>query len=597
MPSPRKIPLPIATGIVLNRTDYEAQGRYIDSQWIRFVDGQPEKIGGFEQWNEPGDELTGRCRSILCWQDFNYNIWHAFGCHDRLVAFDQDKVKTNITPYVETGTLANPFTTTSGSAIVNVSDTAHGLVIGQYVNFSGASAVGGITIDGEYDVTSVVDANNYTITHSVAAGSSAGPGGGASVAFSYELAAGNINVTNGGGWGIGRWGEDTWGTERSSTTYIQFPRLWSLDQYGQYLLAMPSGGGLYQWDVNPSNRAALVTNAPATGLYMFVTSERMVVVLGADGDFMEMKWCDDDDNTVWTPADSNTANIRRLQEGSRLMAGTRLVQQVNLVWSDTAIYLMQFVPTNTVYSIRMIAKTCGLIGPQAFCVADGVAFWMSSNTFYMYSGQLQEIPRYEEIEPIFDEINNDQRFKITCYYNPIHREVWWLYPSGTSQEPDRYVFVSLKTWDWHTGTFDRTAFGLRNPLGQYVLLATDASGVIYQHETGVDADGIAQDWYLESGFMDIENGNSGLNIDGYVPDFFRRSGTVDITFTSRDLPEDTTSQETVTKQIAEGDTIVDVRHFGRQSKVKLSQTDVVGGDFRLGAHQLEVTGTPTKRND
>lgn len=597
MAEARKIPLPISSGVVLNRTEYEAQGRWVDCDHIRFVDGQPEKIGGWEQWNPTGNILTGICRSILCWQDFSFNIWHVFGTTTRLWVYNQDGVRSNITPYSSTGTLANPFTTTNGSAVVAVADTAHGLVVDQYVNFSGASAVGGITISGEYQVTGVTDADNYTITHSAAATSSAGPGGGASVAYSYELAPGNINVSTGGGWGIGLWGEGTWGTERTSTTYVQLPRRWALDQYGQYLLAMPSGGKLYQWQLSTSTRAAVVTNSPSSGLYMFVTSERIIVVLGADGDFMTLKWCDDDDNTIWTPGDSNTANIRKLQEGSRLMAGARVAQGVNVVWSDTAIYLMQFTGTNTVYSTRIVGTGCGLVGPNAFVIVDGIAYWMAPSTFHMYGGQLSTLPRWEEIRPIFDQLDDEQRFKVHAHYNPEFREIWWQYPSTGESECDRYVKVNIDSWDWDIGTLARTAFGYKNVIGQYTILATDQSGVIYEHETGVDDDGLALDWHIEAGFIDLDSGNAGLNIDGYVPDFSRQTGAIDLTFTSRDLPEDTVNQETVTKTIAEGDTIVDLRHFGRQTKLKLSQTDVVGGTFGLGAHRLEVTGTPTKRND
>lgn len=597
MPEARKIPFPVATGIVLNKTDYEAQGRYIDCDHIRFVDSQPQKIGGWSQWSEPGDDLTGICRAILCWQDFNYNVWHAFGCVDRLLVFDQDKARSNITPFEETGTLTNPFSTTSGSAVVTVADTAHGVVVGQFVNFSGASAVGGITVNGEYQVASVIDANSYTITHSSAATSTAGPGGGASVSYSYELAAGNQNVSAGGGWGIGLWGEGTWGTERSSATYIQLPRFWSLDKYGQDLLAMPSGGTVYRWQRNPANRAAALANAPATGEYMFVTSERIIVVLGADGDFMLMKWCDDDDPTLWTPAADNTANVRRLQQGNRLMAGAQLAQAINLVWSDTAVYLMQFTGNNNVYATRVIGANCGLISPAAFAVVDSMAFWMGTTTFHMYGGQLAQIPRSDEIEEVFKEINSAQRFKIHCHFNPEFREIWWFYPSTGNLECDKYVMVSLDTFDWVIGTLERTAFGVCALIGNSIVFAIDDNGVVYQHEVGVDADGAALDWHIETGFMDIENGNAGLDIDGYIPDFFRQTGTIDLTFTSRDLPEDTSNLETVTKEIAEGDTIIDLRHFGRQSKMRLSQNDVMGGDFRLGAQRLEVRGTPTKRHD
>lgn len=597
MPEARKIPLPISAGVALNQTEYEAQGRWIDMDHIRFVEGQPEKIGGYEQWNDPGTDLTGVCRSIMCWQDFNYNLWNAFGTSERLWVYSNNKVRSNITPYILSGTLANPFTTTISSPIVTVAHSGHGLVVGQYVNFSGASAVGGITISGEYTVTNLIDANSYRITHSAAATSSAGPGGGASVSYSYELAYGNTNASSGGGWGLDTWGTGTWGTEHTSSTYLQLPRYWSFDKYGQYLLAMPSGGGLYQWTLNVANRAAVVTNAPTIGQFMFVTSERIVVVLGADGDMMLLKWCDDDDNTVWTPGDANTANSRKLQEGSRLMAGTRMAQGVNLVWSDTAIYLMQFTGTNTVYSTRVVGTQCGLIGPGAFTVVDGVAFWMTPTSFQMYAGQMATLPRWEEVRPIFDNIDATQRFKTTCHYNPEHREIWWVYPSAGSLEPDKYVMVNIDSWDWSIGTISRTVFGLKPFLGKYQILATDSAGVIYEHELGVDADGVAFDWYIESGFFDLENGNSGLNVDGYIPDFSRQTGTINVTITTKDMPEDTATEDTVTKAITTSDTIVDMRSFGRQAKIRLSQSSVVGGDFGLGAHRLEVIGTATKRHD
>lgn len=597
MPEANKIPMPIQPGQVLNRTEYEAQGRYVSVDHVRFKDGQPEKIGGWVQWNLSGDEITPICRSILIWVDFSFNLWHAFGTSSRLWVFDQDKYCANITPISETGTLANPFQTISGSQSVTVNHTSHGLVVDQYVTFSGATAVGGITVSGEYRVVLTPSLDTYVIEHATAAASTDGPGGGASVSYSYELGPGNRNVTVGGGWGIGRWGEGTWGTERTSYAYMQFPRYWSLDKYGQHLLALPSGGRLYRWQLNPSVRAEVVANAPASGQYMFVTSERIVVVLGADNDLMLMKWCDDDNITVWTPAEDNTANIRRLQEGTRLVAGTRLAQSVNLVWSDTSLYLMQFTATNTVYSTRVVGSNCGLVGPAAFCVVDGIAFWMSPHTFYMYGGQISHLPRADEIEAIFDEMDPIQRVKVNCHFNPIHREIWWLYPTINSPEPNRYVMVNIDTWDWATGTLDRTAFGLRILTSNYTPMAVDANGVIYEHETGKDADGLPLPWHVETGFFDLQDGNIGINVDGYIPDFARQVGPIDVTFTSRDLPEDNSNLDAVTKTLNEGDTILDIRHFGRQSKLRLSQDDALGGDFRLGAHRIEVSGVPSKRHD
>lgn len=591
----RKIPLPLQPGIVLGMTEYEAQGRFIDCDHVRFVDGQPEKIGGWEQWNTDGDELTPVCRTALFWQDFNYNTWFSFGTSSRLWVFDQDKTRTNITPWESTGTLANPFSTTDTLTTVNVADVAHGLAVGQYVNYSGAAAVGGITIDGEYQVTAVVDADNYTITHSAAATSTAGPGGGGSVAFSYELEAGNIDVTLGGGWGLGRWGEGTWGTERSSVTYSQLPRIWALDRYGQHLLAMPMNGTLYRWQLNVATRAEAVSNAPSSGLYMFVTSERIVVVLGADGDFMTLKWCDDDDITIWTAAADNTANTRKLQEGSRLIAGARLAQQVNLLWTDIAIYLMQFTGTNSVYSTRVVGTNCGIIGPTAFTVVDGVAYWMSPHTFHMYNGSLNHIPGAADVEEIFDNLDQTQRFKVSCCFNQEYKEIWWFYPSIGSAEPDRYVMVNIESWAWTIGTMDRTCMALRTLLGENIILAVDSSGTIYEHETGTDADGAALEWHLETAYFDIDSGNQGLNIDGYIPDFQRQTGDITMTWTSLDLPEDTDTLDTVTETIAEGQAMVDLRHYGRQAKFRLSQ-DSIGCDFRMGAQRIEVARTSTQRH-
>ena len=105
----KPIALPIAAGIDNNDSEYYAQGRYTSADHIRFVTSQPEKIGGWIKWNLNGDELTSRCRSIYCYLDFNYNLWHAFGTSSRLLVFDQNKAKTNITPFVATGTLTNPF--------------------------------------------------------------------------------------------------------------------------------------------------------------------------------------------------------------------------------------------------------------------------------------------------------------------------------------------------------------------------------------------------------------------------------------------------------------------------------------------------------
>lgn len=585
----------IAAGFNTTASEYEANGRWTGGDKVRFYQGRAEKIGGWVKWNIDGTEVGAICRSAMAWFDFSYNTWLCCGTSARLWVFDNDKARYNITPYSSTGTLANPFSTTNASTSVTVAHTSHGVSVGDYVNFSGASAVGGITVSGEYTVTTVVDADSYTITHSVAASSTAGPGGGASVTYSYELPAGNVDFYSGGGWGLGTWGSGTWGTTRSSSTYLQYPRYWSLDKFGQYLIANPSGGGIYMWQNSSSSRAAVITNAPTECQFAFVTSERMIVAIGTAGDLMQIQWCDQNDVTIWAAAATNTANTRKLMGGSRLIAGARVGQQVNMIWSDTSAHLMQWTGDNNVYSTRIVATNCGIAGPGAFIVVNGQPFWMSEFAFYTYTGGVSAVPRSDEIADIFLSMTQTQKAKTTCHYNSKFNEVWWSYPSTNAAEPDSYIAVCLDDYSWFTGTIDRGAWTESHVNGITTLFGIDAIGAIYEHEYGTDADGEAIDWWIESGFFDIGSGDTSMNIDGYIPDFKRQTGAIDITFSSKDYPDDTATLDIVTKSIAETDSIADFRHFGRQVRFMLSQTGVIGGDFRLGADRIEATASGARR--
>lgn len=588
----KKGDIKLPAGFLSSKTGYAAQGRYIGGDKVRFVGGDAEKMGGWEKWNENADDLPNICRSCMFWTDNDLNPWHAFGTSHRLYVFDVDKIRYNITPYVAAGTLTDPFETFSGLTTVEVTDVAHGLIVGQYVTFDNATAVGGITIDGEYVVTVVIDQDTYQIEHSVAASSSATGGG--SVDYDYELAPGNDDLVSGGGWGIGRWGEGTWGTERTSTSFIQYPRFWSLDKYGDELYVSPRGHSIYRWQLNTANRATLLTNAPGSVEFMFITTERIIVALGTNGNLMEMKWSDDDDPTDWTPTATNAANTRTLQHGSRLIAGAALTLGINMIWSDTSAILMQYTGSNAVYDTPAIGHNCGLVGPDAFTVVDGTPYWMSAHHLHMYNGGVIDIPRSNEIENIFDDMNQAQLVKVVSFYNVEFNEVWWLYSSAAATENDRYVAVNLDDFSWITGSLARTASNNKT-LNQHVsLLMVDEDGQIFTHETGVDADGAALDWSLETAFMDYDKGNVSVNIDGYVPDFKRHVGTIDITFTSKDYPGDTADLDTVEEEIAVAQAIVDLRHYGRQVKFSLSQTGVVGGDFALGHQRLEI-GTQGRR--
>lgn len=593
--APRKITLKVQPGVLTSQSDYASAGRYIDMDKVRFDEGLPEKIGG---WNATGwDAVTGRPRSAIAWQTIAGNRYIAQGSALKVETIDDDGTATNITPVRASGTLgSDPFTTTSGEVEVTVDDTAHGCEENDFVTFGGASAVGGITIDGEYQVTRVVDANSFIITHSSAASSSA-TGGGASVTYSYDINVGEVSTVFGGGYGVGTYGTGTWGTERTGGNYLILSATWSFDTYGEDLIAMRNNNGaLYQWDTSVGGRMAAVSNAP-TGNYQFITSERIIVVLGADSNPMRVRGCDDEDNTVWTASATNKAFGRTLQSGSRLMAGARLAQGVNILWSDSTAYSMQWANNNvTVYSTRLIGEgeDLGLIGAAAFVVVGGVAFWMSASDFKMYAGSPQRIPNVDDIRDfVFDDLNRTQANKIQCRYNPLHHEIWWHYPSSDANENDRYVAFSVTEGTWIKGTMARTAFVNQSEQASSIY-AFDEDGTSYQHEVGVDDNGSSMPWYIETGYSDLEEGNENMDVFGFIADFKRRSGDVTLTLTSIDYPDDSGVTETYVKTIAENEGMSDVRMAGRAVKYRLAG-DGVGSDFRLGRVRAEINEAGGRR--
>lgn len=246
--------LPSRAGVDKDNSPLVDQLAWTDADKIRFVGGLPETIYGWERAS--ATDILGICRGAFTYADNERNPIAAFGTHLRLYAMNLDGALFDITPVVERGVMVNPFTTTSGSAVVTVADTAHGRTAESKVRFAGASAVGGITVDGEYTVTEAIDANTYTITHTSAAGSSAGPGGG-TVLYDYALAAGQTDGLGGLGYGTGGYGAGGYGGGSSGLTL--YPRTWSFAPWGQNLLASPRGGAIYEWAPEFAS-SELVTN-------------------------------------------------------------------------------------------------------------------------------------------------------------------------------------------------------------------------------------------------------------------------------------------------------------------------------------------------
>lgn len=600
------VPITVPPGVVKQDADYAATGRWIDMDHVRFSGNYPEKIGGAQKLFTT--QFTGIARAAQGWVSYTGVQNLAFGTPCTLYVY-RESVLSNITPYrldASSISLTNPFDTVNTSAVVTVHDTAHGITAaGVVVNFSGFAAVGGITISGDYTVTTLVDVNTFTITHSAPATSTVTGGGGAGTAR-YTLNCGTTDPTYLTGWGIGGWGEGNgWGVDASlAASVLSEPTNWCLDNYGEDLLVSQLNNGLWLWDTGTgvSTRPAAITNSPAQVRASFVTGERYIFALGCTniaGNFdpMTVRWPDVDDITDWSPSASDTSNERKLQGGTLLMAGTSLNNGANIVWSNWACFLFQFTGSaSTIYASRMIADNCGLIGQHAFAKAGGKAFWMSHANFFMYAGAVQPIPNVDDIRDwVFDNLSPTHASKSFAFYNAVFDEVWFVFPSIGATEPNTYVSVRLSDFAWMHGTWTRSActFYTSGVENRPIMFGTN--GYVYVHEVKGDPnnDTAALSAHIELAPSDIQGGNTIVDIFGFVPNWQRLTGAISVYMYGRDHPEDGIAMsETIS--VSPGDKLVDFKVAGRQFGLIMT-SNVVDGDFRLGRWGLELSGAGDKR--
>jgi hypothetical protein len=241
-------------GINRENTRYTTEGGWYDGDKIRFRQGTPEMIGGWQQVSN--EQFLGTCRSLWVWATLGGNLFTGIGTNQKFYIEDSG-IYYDITPIRATATLTNPFTATDGSAVIVVTDTAHGALTGDFVTFSGATGLGGnITagvLDEEYSIT-YIDADSYSVNVGVTANATdaAGSPGGGTVTAAYQVGIGpevQVPLT---GWGAGGWGAGPWGT--GETTDLPM-RIWSQTNWGQNLVFSPSNGTIYYWDVQSTTSA------------------------------------------------------------------------------------------------------------------------------------------------------------------------------------------------------------------------------------------------------------------------------------------------------------------------------------------------------
>lgn len=582
-------------------TRYTNEGKWYDADKIRFRQGNPETIGGWARISN--SVFLGVCRSLWNW--ITLGSLNLIGVGTNLKFYiEQGGVYNDITPLRGTATLVDPFSTVNLSTTVTVTDVDNGCATGDFVTFSGATAVGGLTLNGEYQVT-VVDADTYTIVSATAATSTAGPGGG-TVTADYQISVGPEYQVPLVGWGAGGWGNGTWGNGETSDIAL---RIWSQINFGEDLIFNPRGGGVYYWTAADglNTRAvdlASVGDADTPVIANSVTvsdTSRFVIVFGTNDPYaispeqldpMLIRWSDQENPLVWVPAITNQAGSIRVSHGSQIITAIQTRQEI-VVFTDSAVYSMQYLGPPYVWGSQLLGDNFSIYGQNAVALASGVVYWMGVDKFYMYDGRVQtlscDLRRY-----IFNDINQTQNLQVFASTNEGFNEIWWFYCSAGSDAVDRYVVYNYLEKVWYYGTMARTAWldsGLRN----YPIAATYSRNIV-NHEIGLNDNETgtetALDAYISSAEFDIGDGHNFGFVWRVLPDLTFGESTNDgntapqVTMTLYGL---TNSGSGVTSSAGAGvvssSNYVITEEFTGQIYTRLRGRQMI---FKIGSNQLNT---------
>jgi len=444
-------------------------------------------------------------------------------------------------PALATATVANggsvaKFDTTSGTSIVTVTLNDHGFLVGETYPVLIETVVGGVTLTGTYTVQTVPTANTFTIQASQNASSTTSAfinGGNARYIYyvSYgPLPAGSGYSTN--GYSVG--GYSTGLAPVAATGFPVEATDWSLDNWGEILIASPDGSSLLDFDIEPGGpiyqwsptislqNAQIIPQAPISNHSIFLAMpQRQIVALGSTftgvQDHLLIRWCDLNNFNQWIGLPTNQAGSYRLTKGSRIVGGIQGPQQ-GLIWTDLALWSMQYVNLPDVYNFNEIAVGCGLIGKKAMAVLNNVVFWMGQSQFFMYAGDgVRDLP-CTVWDFVFQELDTTQVDRIRAAPNSRFNEISWFFPTQSSGgEINAYVKYSVSTGGWDFGYLSRTAWINQSVLGPPI--GGSETGLIFQHETSPNADGQPLVASFQTGYFTIQDGDLLSFIDQVWPDF------------------------------------------------------------------------------
>ena len=627
----------IRPGINKADTPSGAEGQWIDGDFVRFRYGQPEKIGGYTAIGQ--ETISGPTRAQHTWNDLEGRRYAALGTSKALYIYYEDKFY-DITP-LATAITGATFTSTSSSNIVTVNKVSHALDLGEYITFTSVTIPGTSSfIDTDFtsftfEILSVPDADSFTIQmQTTETGTPMSSTGSASINPYEEI--GPTIQTYGYGWGTGSWSRLSWGSGTTSSTIILDPGSWSLDNFGEQLIATIKDGKTFTWNPGVSNpldqRATIMTGAPtATRLTITSDRDRHVVHFGTEttiGDVstqdpMFIRFSDQENYNIYQPTSINTAGTFRLDTGNKIVAAIS-GKDYNLILTDQAAYQMQFVGPPFTFSIRQVGSNCGCIGQHAAVYADGKVFWMGAGGgFFVFDGTVKLLPSLVE-DFVFtttgsnEGINYSSNEIIYASHNSLFNELVWFYPAGTPAGSPavqnnksvvynyventwsimnlaRSSYADASTYDVPYATYyDSTAIPTISNLSG--ATNTFGSSLYYAHEIGnneiaLNGTETAIPAYVQSGDFDLPTGGDGenmLRVSRFLPDFKNLQGNAVVTIFLKNYPVDSgTSSQLGPFTINANTEKIDTRARGRLANIKIQNT-AINETWRFGTFRADV---------
>mgnify|MGYP003133279359 FL=1 len=636
----------VLPGIDKQNTDSGAEFRWIDSDNVRFRYGLPEKVGGWSSLVT--DTIVGVSRKMHAFVDLDGNRYVAIGTDKFLLLYFEGQL-FDITPVKAVINSATIATTNNSATCTITTSGAHGISVGDIVQFNNVTLPGGTGYansdfeDKNFQVITVPSTTTFTITQSSNATATVSTGGSIQL-IPYEP-IGPAAQSYGYGWGIDTWGAGNWGEAASASNVSLEPGLWSLDNFGEVLIATVANGKTFTWNAGAasatSNRASTATSGFATGnnptasrLTLVSPTTRHLCHFGTETtigssstqDDMFIRFSDQEDINDYTATSINSAGDFRLQDGTKIMGALKAKESI-LVWTDNALYTMKFVGAPFTFGFEQVGTNCGLIGKNAAVEIDGVAFWMSPNGFFMFDGTVKSLPCSVE-DFVYDSADTTKGQQVIAGLNNLFTEVVWYYPSTNSDYNDKYVVFNygetMKGGVWYIGTEARTSwidavvypkpFGTKfdiNSTGTFPAVVGQTGlgqTTLFEHEVGTDQvnpNGTtttvtsfvkSYDFDLQQRARSAQGQPTGPSIAGevflamrrFVPDFKTLQGNAKVTLAVKRYPQQSETATSLSPfTITSSTDKKDTRARGRFVNVKI-ENDSASESWRFGTLKIDI---------